>query len=194
MGFVKYYWNYIPRKAEKLNSLCKLLKAEVPINITSEVKKIFDSVNKALSDACELALKQLFPGKQLVLMAEASFRSAGYAPMIEDNPDQKIQSERETFAPAAFGSKVFSPAQRKMSLYSKEFLATYMAFREFAHILWEASKGSIVLTDNKSVTRFSRQKPFHHLCGTHVILCCSLTVKQHLSLVQLTQQLSFFPS
>ena len=33
-----------------------------------------------------------------------------------------------------------------------------MAFLEFAHILWEATKPTIVLTDNKSVTRFSQTK------------------------------------
>ena len=68
-------------------------------------------------------------------MTDASFRSAGYALMIEDNPDQKIQSKRKTYAPVAFGSKIVSPAQPKMSIYSKEFLAIYMAFLEFAHIL-----------------------------------------------------------
>ena len=134
------------------------MKAEVPINITSEMKETFDSVNKALSDACQLALKQPIPGKQLVLMTDASFRSAGYAHMIEDNPDQKNQSKRKTYVPVAFGSKVFSPAQLKMSIYSKEFLAIYMAFLEFAHILWETSKPTIVLTDNKSVTRFFQTK------------------------------------
>ena len=36
-----------------------------------------------MSDAYELALKQPIPGKQLVLMTVASFRSAGYALMIE---------------------------------------------------------------------------------------------------------------
>ena len=121
LGFVNYYRNYIPRMAEKLNPFYKLFKAEVPINITSELKGTYDSVNKALSDACELALKQHTPGKQLVLMTDVSFRSAGYALMIEDNPDQKIQSKRKTYAPVAFGSKVFSPAQLKMSIYSKEF-------------------------------------------------------------------------
>ena len=85
--------------AEKLNPFYKLLKTEVPINITSELKETFDSVNKALSDACALALKQPIPGKQLVLKTDASFRSAGYALMIEDNPDQKIQSKRKTYAP-----------------------------------------------------------------------------------------------
>ena len=134
------------------------MKTEVPINITSELKETFDSVNKALSDACELALKQPIPGKQLVLMTDASFRSAGYALMIEDNPNQKIQSKRKTYAPVAFGSKILSPAQLKMSIYSKAFLAIYMAFLEFAHILWETTKPTNVLTDNKSVTRFFQTK------------------------------------
>ena len=91
-------------------------------------------------------------------MTDASFRSAGYALMIEDNPDQKLQSKRKTYALVAFGSKIFSPAQLKMSIYSKEFLAIYMAFFEFAHILWEATKPTIVLTDNKSITRFFQTK------------------------------------
>ena len=144
--------------AEELNPFYKVLKAEVPINITSELKETFDSVNKALSDACQHALKQPIPGKQRVLMTDACFRSAGYALMIGDNPDQKIQSKRKTYAPVAFGSKIFRPAQLKMSIYSKKFLAVYMTFLEFAHILWEATKPTIVLTDNKSVTRFFHTK------------------------------------
>ena len=158
LGFINYYRIYIPRMVEKLNPYYKLLKAEVPMNITSKSKETFDSVNKALSDACQLALKQPIPGKQLVLMTDASFRSAGYALRIEDNPHQKIQSKRKTYAPVAFGSKVFSPAQLMMSICSKEFLAIYIAFLEFAHILWETPKPTIVLTDNKSVTRFFQTK------------------------------------
>ena len=143
---------------EKPNPFYNLLKTEVPINITSELKETFDSVNKALSDACELALKQPIPGKQLVLMRDASFRSAGYALLIEESHDQKIQSKRKTYAPVAFGSKIFSPAQLKMPIYSKEFLAIYMAFLDFAHILWEATRPTIVLTDNKSDTLFFQTK------------------------------------
>ena len=62
--------------AEKLNPFYILLKTEVPINITSKLKETFDSVNNALSDVCELALKQPIPGKQLVLTTDASFRNA----------------------------------------------------------------------------------------------------------------------
>ena len=74
-------------------------KTEAPINITSDLKDNFDSVNKAPSDACQLALKQPIPGKQLVLMTDASFGSAGYALMIEDTPDRKLHSKRKTYAP-----------------------------------------------------------------------------------------------
>ena len=63
LRFVNYYRNYIPRMAEKLNPFYKLLKAEVPINITSELKETFDSVKKALSDTCQLALKQPIAGE-----------------------------------------------------------------------------------------------------------------------------------
>ena len=42
LGFVKYYKNYIRRMAEKPNPFNKLLKTEVAINITSELKETFD--------------------------------------------------------------------------------------------------------------------------------------------------------
>ena len=45
-----------------------------------------------------------------------------------------------------------------MSIYSKKFLAIDMVFLEFAHILLEAIKPLIVLTDNKSVTRYFQTK------------------------------------
>ena len=176
-GFVNYYRIYIPRRAEKLNPIYKLLKTEVPITITSELKETFDSVNRALSDACEIALKQPVPGKQLTLKTDASFRSAGYALMIEDNPDQKIQSKRKTYAPVAFGSKTFSPAQLKLSIYSKENLAIYIANLELAHILWESTKPTIFLTDNKSAARFFQTKAIHQHYGMHVIMCCNSTSK-----------------
>ena len=69
---------------QKSNPLCKLLENEVPINITSELKETFDSVNKTLSDASELAPKHHVAVNQLALPMDASFRSAGYARMIED--------------------------------------------------------------------------------------------------------------
>ena len=118
---MNYYRNYLARMAEKLNPIYNLFKTEVSINITSKLKETFDSVKKVLSDACEIALKQPNPGKQLVLMTDASFRSAGYALMIEDNPDQKIQSKRKTYAPVAFGSKIFSLHNSRCPYTQKNF-------------------------------------------------------------------------
>ena len=113
---MQYYRNYIPRIAEKVYPFYKLLKLEVPINIMSDLKGTFDPVNKALSVACESALKQPLPGKQLFLMTNAIFRGTGYALMVEDIPDQKTQSKRKTYAPVAFGSDIVSPVQLKMSI------------------------------------------------------------------------------
>ena len=119
--FLIFYRNYFPGMAKKLNPFYKLLKMELPIDITSELEEKFDSVNKTLSDACQIALKQPIPGKQLALMTDARFKSAGYALMIEDNPDQKIQSKPKMYAPVVFGSEIFSSAQLNMSIYSKDF-------------------------------------------------------------------------
>ena len=52
---------------EKLNPFFKLLKAEIPNNINSKLKKNFDSVNKTLSGACELALKKTHSWKAACL-------------------------------------------------------------------------------------------------------------------------------
>ena len=87
-------------------------------------------------------------------MTDASFQAAGYAVLIEYDPNQKYTSTRKTYAPIAYGSKTYSPSQIKMSIYAKEFLAIYMAFKEFGHIFWGATKPVIIMTDSKSVTRF----------------------------------------
>ena len=96
--------------------------------------------------------------KQLILMTDASFRAAGYAIMIEDDPNQKLQSRKKTYAPIAFGSKTFNPTQLKMSIYAKELLAIYFAFSEFGHLMWGSVFPVIVFTENRSVTRFFQTK------------------------------------
>ena len=75
---------------EELKPFYKPRKTETPINITSDRNGTFDSVDKALSDSSELALKQPLPRKQLAFMTDASFRKTGYALRLEDDPDQKI--------------------------------------------------------------------------------------------------------
>ena len=136
----------------------ELLKADAKITISEELVDNFKAINASLAEACGLALRQPVAGKQYVLMTDASFRASGYALMIEENDDKKLLSKRKTFAPVAFGSRVFSPSQLKMSIYCKEFLAIYHAFLEYSHILWETTLPTLVLTDNRSVTRFFQTK------------------------------------
>ena len=156
IGFINYYRNYIPRLPEKMIGMYELLKADAKITISQELVDNFKAINASLAEACGLALRQ--PGKQYVLMTDASFRASGYALMIEENDDKKLLSKRKTFASVAFGSRVFSPSQLKMSIYCKEFLAIYHAFLEYSHILWETTLPTLVLTDNRSVTRFFQTK------------------------------------
>ena len=138
IGFLNYYRKYIPRLAERLTPFFQLLKttdAKTKIPITPDIMKEYREINEALDRCCQLTLRQPLPGKQLVLMTDASFQAAGYAVLLEDDPNQKYTSTRKTYAPIAYGSKTYSPSQIKMSIYAKEFLAIYMAFKEFGHIL-----------------------------------------------------------
>ena len=93
-------------------------------------------------------------------MTDANFSAAGYAVLIEDDPLEKYTSTRKAFAPVAYGSKAFSPTQLKMSIYAKELIAIFFAFKEFGHIFWGTPKLVIILTDNKTVTRFFQTKIF----------------------------------
>ena len=121
------------------------------------MKEKFDSVNKALIDACQLALKQPIPGKQLVLTTDSSFRSAGYALLIENNPDQKIQPKRKTYAPMAFGSKISSPAQLNGNKLKRFFGNLRGSSWVCTHSLG-SNKANNCSDDNKSVIRFFQAK------------------------------------
>ena len=84
--------------------------------ISNELTSNFEQLNNLLLQSCQMALKQPLKHKQLILMSHASFTAAGYAIMIEDDPQQVLQSKRKTFAPKAFGSKTFHPTQLKVSI------------------------------------------------------------------------------
>ena len=77
---------------------------------------------------------------------------------MEEQDEKMLASRRQTFAPVALVSKAISPAQPKMFIYCNEFLAIYHALFDFSHILWEATVPTLVMADNKSVTRFFRTK------------------------------------
>ena len=158
LGFLNYYRNYIPRLSEKLIPFFQLLKNDEKVLVTQELVEHFNEINRDLDRCSQLALKQPLPKKQLVLMTDASFTAAGYAILTEDDPNQKYTSVKKSYAPIAYGSKFFTPSQLKMSIYAKEFLAIHYAFKEFGHIFWGTPQPVIILTDNKSVTRFFQTK------------------------------------
>ena len=158
IGFLNYYRNYIPRLSERLSPFFKLLKETSKFYVPTNLVEDFTNLNELLENSCQLALKQPLKDKQLIIMSDASFTAAGYAIMIEDDPNQKLQSKRKTYAPIAFGSKTFNPTQTKMSIYAKEFLSIYFAFVEFGHLMWGSTFPVIVFTDNRSVTRFFQAK------------------------------------
>ena len=84
------YQNYIPRLGERHTPFFQLLKttdAKAKIPIAPNIMKDFREINEALDRCCQLALRQPLPGKQLVLMTDASFQAAGYAVLREDDPN-----------------------------------------------------------------------------------------------------------
>ena len=131
LGFVNFtdYRNYFPRLAGKLNPFYKLLKTEVTFNITSDFKETFDSVKEALSDACELALKQSIPDKQLVLMTDDSFRSASFS--LKTIPIRKYsQSGKRTFR-WRLAQKIYPPHNSKSLYTQKNFWQSTWHFPSF---------------------------------------------------------------
>ena len=158
LGFLNYHKNYVPRLSERLTPFYKMLKSDEKVLVSRELVQQFDETNRALDNCCDLALQQPVPNKRIALMTDASFSAAGYAVLIKGDPSQKISSIRKFYAPVAYGFKTFTPAQMKMSIYAKEFLAMYFAFQELGHIFWGAPKPVIILTDKKAVTRFFQTK------------------------------------
>ena len=95
--FLNYYRNFIPRLAERLIPFFQLLKttdAKVKIPISPDIMKEFREINESLDRCCQLAPRQPIPGKQLVLMTDASFKAAGYVLLIEKDPNQRYTSTR----------------------------------------------------------------------------------------------------
>ena len=121
IGFLTYYGNYIPRLAKRLTPFFQLLEttdAKAKNAVTPDIMKDFRELGESLHRCCQLALRQPLPGKQLVLINDASFQAAGYEVLIENDPNQKYTSTRKTYAPITYGSKTHTPSQIKMSNYT----------------------------------------------------------------------------
>ena len=133
----------------------ELLKADSKIKFSEELVDNFKQINASLAEACGLALTRTAHSRKTVRSNDGCKLPCIWL-RTHDWRERRTQTTLQTefFAPVAFGSQVFSRAQLKMSIYCKEFLAIYHAFLEYSHILWETTIPTLVLTDNRSVTRF----------------------------------------
>ena len=157
IGFVQFYRQYIPRLAEKLVPLYKLLQKDVKYELTQIHKDAIFDINENLANAAKMSLRLPLPDKQLVIMCDASEHAAGYVLLIEDYTETN-DGPTKSYASVAFGSQRFTEGQMSLTMYAKEFLAMHFAFDEFAHNLWGVKKPTIVMTDNKALTRFFQSK------------------------------------
>ena len=119
LGFLYYYRNYVRRLSERLAPVYKMPKSDKKVLVLKELVQQFEEINKALDKCCDLALQQPLPNKQIFLMTDASFAAAGYAVLIEDDPNQKLTSFQNSNAPVGCDSKTFIPTQIKMSNFAK---------------------------------------------------------------------------
>ena len=157
IGFFQYFRHYMPKLADKLLPFYQLSKNDTPFKITNEHHTCLKDLTKMLENSCKITLRLPKPDVQYVILADASYYSAGYVLMVEDYV-QKGDVEHILYATVAFGSKIFNATQLKLSIYAKEFLGAHFAFDSFAHILGGATKPILVLTDSKSLTSFFQAK------------------------------------
>ena len=90
-------------------------------------------------------------------MCDASEHEAGSVLLTEDYTETN-DGNKKTYAPVAFGSQRITEGQMSLTMYAKKFQAMHLAFDEFAHILLGVKKPTIVMTDNKALTRFFQSK------------------------------------
>ena len=98
IGFVQFYRQYIPRLAEKLTPLYKLLRKDIKFQLTQQHKDIIFEINENLAKAAKLSLRLPLPDKQLVIMCDASEHAAGYVLLIEDYTETN-DGPLKTYAP-----------------------------------------------------------------------------------------------
>ena len=177
LRFAKYYKHYIPRMAEKFIPFFKLLKTKVPIKHTSELNKFFDLINKALADACELALKQPNPGTQLVLMTDASFTNVGYALNVEKIPTKRNSQSGKRTLPWRLAPKHSPPCNSRCPFTQNNFWQITWHFLTLHNFCGKQQSRHFFrqITDLSHV--FSKRKQFHQHCGRHVLMYYNSTSK-----------------
>ena len=162
IGFIQFFRSFIPNLNEHLIPFYKLLRKNVSFEITDEIENAFKVLRDKLQTTTTQTLRLAKPGLQYAILCDASYHSSGFVLMIEDYVNNNKGETVKSYAPVSFGSKVFNTAQLKMSIYCKEFLSLYFALETFSYFIWGCEKPVLILTDNKSLTRFFQAKTFNY--------------------------------
>ena len=157
IGFLQFFRSFIPNLNEHLIPFYKLLRKNVSFEITDEIENAFKVLREKLQTTTQ-TLRLAKPGLQYAILCDASYHSGGFVLMTEDYVKNNKGETVKSYAPVSFGSKVFNTRQLKMSIYCKEFLSLYFALETFSHFIWGSEKPVLILTDNKSLTRFFQAK------------------------------------
>ncbi len=157
---MQVFKQYIPNLSAHLKPFYMLLRSNTDFITTTAHQEALDELKFCLKKACERTLRIPQKDLQYVILADASPYAAGFVLLIEDYCDADNKSKRmKSYAPVAFGSRLFKPAELKLSMFCKEFLASAYALETFQPHIWGTTKKQVILlTDNKSVTRFFQAK------------------------------------
>ena len=158
IGILQFFRNFIPNLNEHLMPFYKLLRKNVSFELTEEILNAFDTLKEKLQTTTTQTLGLAKPGLQYAILCDASYHSSGFMLMTEDYVKNEQGESVKSYAPVSFGSKVFNTAQLKMSIYCKEFLSLYFALETSSHFICGSDKPVLILTDNKSLTRFFQAK------------------------------------
>ena len=157
LGFLNYYRNYVPRLSERLAPFYKMLKSDEKLLVSKELVQQFAEINKALDKCCDLALQQPIPNKQIALMTDASFGTAGYAVLIEDDPNQKFTSLK-VVCTGRIWIKNFHPSTDQNVNLCQRISCNLLCIQRILAYFLGCAQTVIILKDNKAVTRFFQTK------------------------------------
>ena len=104
VGFVLFFRSFLPNLAQNLMPWYKLLRKDVEFELQDDHLKSFETIKKDLLQATKTTLRLAKPGRQYVILCDASYYSSGFVLMIEDYLVEKDGKKKQAYAPVSFGS------------------------------------------------------------------------------------------
>ena len=137
LGMFNFYHRFIPRLAETLRPLYRVLREKADHIIWTEERS--QALDRAKSDLATATLLHFpDPSARLALTTDASDIAVGA--VLE-------QYRNGAWEPLSFFSRQLRPAEWKYSAYDKELLAIYLAVHHFRH--WVEGRPFRIFTDHR---------------------------------------------